>query len=50
VPFWNDLIEGLPKPIIQDGFISIPEKPGLGMTLNEDVARKYARQGEPFFE
>jgi gluconate/galactonate dehydratase len=50
VPFWNDLVEGLPKPLIQNGFISIPEKPGLGVTLNEEVARKYARKGEPFFE
>jgi L-alanine-DL-glutamate epimerase-like enolase superfamily enzyme len=49
VPFWNDLIEGMPKPIIQNGFISLPEKPGLGITLNEDVARRYARKGEPFF-
>jgi gluconate/galactonate dehydratase len=49
VPFWNDLVEGLSKPIIQNGYISVPEKPGLGITLNEDVARKYARKGEPFF-
>jgi L-alanine-DL-glutamate epimerase-like enolase superfamily enzyme len=50
VPFWNDLVEGLPKPIIQNGFISLPEKPGLGVELNEEVARRYARKGEPFFE
>jgi L-alanine-DL-glutamate epimerase-like enolase superfamily enzyme len=50
VPFWNDLVEGLPTPMIQNGFISIPEKPGLGVTLNEDVARRYARKGETFFE
>jgi L-alanine-DL-glutamate epimerase-like enolase superfamily enzyme len=50
VPFWNDLVDGLPKPIIQNGFISIPEKPGLGATLNENVARRYSRKGEPFFE
>ena len=49
VPFWNDLVEGLSKPIIQNGYISLPEKPGLGIILNEDVARKYARPGEPFF-
>lgn len=49
VPFWNDLVEGLSKPIIQNGYISVPEKPGLGINLNEDVARKYARKGEPFF-
>jgi len=28
----------------------LPETPGLGVTLNEDVARRYARKGEPFFE
>ena len=50
VPFWNDLVEGLPKPIIQNGFIAIPEKPGLGITLNEEVARRFARKGESFFE
>jgi L-alanine-DL-glutamate epimerase-like enolase superfamily enzyme len=50
VPFWNDLVEGLPKPIIQNGFITLTEKPGLGITLNEEVARRYSRHGEPFFE
>jgi len=50
VPFWNDLIEGLPAPLIQGGFIEAPNKPGLGVTLNEEVARRYARKGEPFFE
>ena len=49
VTFWNDLVEGSPKPLIQHGYISIPEKPGLGITLNEDLARKYGRKGEPFF-
>ena len=50
VPFWNDLIEGLPKPLIQRGYIEMTDKPGLGVTLNEEVARRYARPGEPFFE
>jgi L-alanine-DL-glutamate epimerase-like enolase superfamily enzyme len=50
VPFWNDLVDGLPKPLIACGFIKVPENPGLGVTLNEEVARRYARRGEPFFE
>ena len=50
VPFWNDLIEGAPNPAIQSGMICVPEKPGLGVKLNEEVARQYARKGEPFFE
>lgn len=50
VPFWSDLVEGCAKPIIQNGFIPIPEKSGLGVKLNEEVARRYARKDEPFFE
>ena len=50
VPFWNDLVDGLPKPLIQGGFIKVPENPGIGVTLNEEVARRYARKGEPFFD
>lgn len=50
VPFWNDLVEGGSAPLIQDGYISVPERPGLGITLNEEVARRYARSDEPFFE
>lgn len=50
VPFWNDLVDGISKPIISAGAIHLPEKPGLGITLNEEVAQKYARKNEPFFE
>jgi L-alanine-DL-glutamate epimerase-like enolase superfamily enzyme len=50
VPFWGDLVDGIPKPIVRKGAIQVPDKPGLGITLNEDVARKYARKNEPFFE
>jgi len=50
VPFWNDLVDGIQKPLIQHGSIQLPKGPGLGVKLNEKVARKYARKGEPFFE
>ena len=50
VPFWDDLVTGLPHPLIQGGFIRLPDEPGLGVTLNEEVARRYVRKGEAFFE
>jgi len=50
VPFWDDLVDGIAKPIIRGGAVALPEKPGLGVTLNEEIARKYARKNEPFFE
>ncbi len=49
VPFWNDLLSGWDGPLIVNGSIQIPDGPGLGATLNEGVARRYARAGEPFF-
>ena len=36
-PWWQDLVEGIDKPIIDKGFITVPDKPGLGITLNEDA-------------
>lgn len=50
VPFWDELVADGDSPLIKDGYITVTEKPGIGVTLNEDVARKYARRGEPFFE
>lgn len=41
VPFWGDFVDGLPKPLIQDGTIAVPETPGLGFTLNEEAMRTY---------
>ena len=51
VPFWNDLIDGVPKPIIQNGFIPVPEAPGLGFTLNEAAVREHLVEFDKgFFE
>jgi L-alanine-DL-glutamate epimerase-like enolase superfamily enzyme len=41
VPFWNDFIDGLPKPIIQSGYIPVPEGPGLGFTINEEAIKEH---------
>jgi len=50
VPFWEDLVTGAPKPLIRNGSIHVPSRPGLGVELNEAVAKQYAKAGEPFFE
>jgi L-alanine-DL-glutamate epimerase-like enolase superfamily enzyme len=41
VPWWGDLANGIEKPIVNKGFITVPNGPGLGVTLNEDVARQH---------
>src|SRR5215216_7184293 len=32
LPEWNNFVHGLPVPLIQDGFIEVPETPGLGFS------------------
>jgi gluconate/galactonate dehydratase len=48
VPFFDDLVT-LGRPVIEDGYVALPEGPGIGADLDLDVARRYARPGEPFF-
>jgi gluconate/galactonate dehydratase len=50
VPFWDDLAVGFDGPVISGGRIQVPDAPGLGVSLNLEVARRYARSGEPFFD
>ena len=41
VPWWGDLVDGVEKPIVNKGFITVPDKPGLGVTLNEEVVKQH---------
>jgi L-alanine-DL-glutamate epimerase-like enolase superfamily enzyme len=50
VPWWGDLVEGIGKPIINKGWITVPDKPGLGITLNEDVVKQHLARGSGYFE
>lgn len=49
VPFWEDMVVGFGGLVIQDGYVQVPEAPSLGVELNEDVAREYARESKSFF-
>jgi L-alanine-DL-glutamate epimerase-like enolase superfamily enzyme len=49
VPWWSDMVEGVEKPIVNHGFITVPDKPGLGITLNEDVVKAHLLPGTSYF-
>lgn len=34
LPFWRGLVTGLPDNYVEDGYVRVPEKPGLGVDLN----------------
>ena len=47
-PLWNALInEG---PLIQEGHIDVPNLPGLGVTLNEELIKENFKEDLGFFE
>ena len=50
VPWWEDLVTGIDKPLNQDGFVQVPELPGLGVEPVEEVIRAHLVEGEGYFE
>ncbi len=51
LPYWDDFITGIPKPIIQDGYIPVPDKPGLGFEIDEETIREHlAADDQGLFE
>jgi L-alanine-DL-glutamate epimerase-like enolase superfamily enzyme len=49
VPFFDELVRGEDGPLIRNGKIPVPNRPGLGIDIDEDVAWKYRKPGEKFF-
>jgi L-alanine-DL-glutamate epimerase-like enolase superfamily enzyme len=48
VPWWDDIANGLPKPLVKNGFIEVPNTPGLGIeSLNEEVIAEHIHLGIP---
>lgn len=48
-PWWDSLVTGIDGPIVKDGFVEVPETPGLGVELNEDVIKEHLREGTKLF-
>jgi L-alanine-DL-glutamate epimerase-like enolase superfamily enzyme len=46
IPWWNDLVTGMPQPLLENGYVKVPEKPGLGIDLNENVIRQHLKYPE----
>ena len=43
IPWWEDMVIGPDKPLIEDGHYTVPERPGLGVELNDEVVQRYLR-------
>jgi L-alanine-DL-glutamate epimerase-like enolase superfamily enzyme len=44
MPWWQDLVTGVSKPIIDKGYVAVPERPGLGLELNDSVVKEHLRR------
>jgi len=47
--WWYDIIDGLPDPIVKNGFIEVWDKPGLGVLFNKKAAKKYLTEEDTGF-
>ena len=48
VPWWNDMTLGTPKTIVENGFIAVPDKPGLGVDdYNDEVLKEHLHPDYP---
>jgi L-alanine-DL-glutamate epimerase-like enolase superfamily enzyme len=50
LPFWESLVTGLADPLMVDGFVRVPEKPGLGVDLNLQEIQANLRPPSGLFE
>lgn len=43
LPFWESLVTGLPSDYMADGYVKVPEAPGLGLELNLEAIEENLR-------
>ncbi|TGR75209.1 mandelate racemase/muconate lactonizing enzyme family protein, partial [Mesorhizobium sp. M2D.F.Ca.ET.223.01.1.1] len=46
VDWWDDIVTGLPKPLVKDGFVTVPDRPGLGIDdVVDEVISQHLQPG-----
>ncbi|PVE21395.1 enolase [Microvirga sp. KLBC 81] len=44
--WWSEIVEGLPNPIVQNGMIEVPNRPGMGVELIPERAKEYLSEDD----
>lgn len=47
--WWYEIVEGLPNPIVERGFIKVWDRPGLGVTFNVQAAKAHLSDDDRHF-
>jgi len=46
---WKEMVT-FDKPFVEKGFLTVSDKPGIGVDVNQEGMKKYAVNGVPYFE
>jgi galactonate dehydratase len=49
ISWWSDLCDG-DRPFIEKGFMAVSERPGIGVELNDDMAKSLLWNGDSYFD
>jgi L-alanine-DL-glutamate epimerase-like enolase superfamily enzyme len=49
IPWWEDLCDG-DRPFIENGWMAVSDRPGLGVELNDKVAKSLVWNGDTYFD
>jgi L-alanine-DL-glutamate epimerase-like enolase superfamily enzyme len=47
--WWYEIVDGLETPVVVDGFVAVSDRPGMGVDLVPERARRYLRPEEADF-
>jgi L-alanine-DL-glutamate epimerase-like enolase superfamily enzyme len=47
--WWYDIVDGLPDPIVRDGMIEVWDRPGMGVEINPEKAKRYLSEEDAAF-
>jgi L-alanine-DL-glutamate epimerase-like enolase superfamily enzyme len=47
--WWYDIVEGLPDPIVKDGFVEVWDRPGMGVNLIPESAKPHLSEEDKDF-
>lgn len=48
-PWWYEIVEGLPKKIVNNGLVDVIERPGMGVDLIPEPAKRYLKPEDSAF-
>lgn len=48
LPYFTSLVTGIADDYLQDGYVAVPDTPGLGIELDEEMIREHLRPGTEY--